>query len=106
MNVVICGTKAVTPREVVYRAIEESGFAITAIGSPGTAGASQAGISYGKEKRIPTYNGHPPSALRWNDWVQAVVLVGDNPPESRKILEDAEEKGLPIYQSVVWKDPR
>lgn len=104
MNVVVCGTKDVTPREVVFRAIEESGFALTAIGSPGTAGASQAGISYGKEKRLPTYNGHPPSGLSWDQWTQAIVLVGENPLESRKILEDAAVKGLPIYQRIAWED--
>lgn len=109
MNVLVCGTKEVTPRSVVYGAIEGSGFVIDVLGSAGTAGAAQAAITYAREKRIRSRTFGPLSRAKsgpgnpsdMEDWTEAIVLVGENPPETRAVLEHAEAKGLPIHREGV-----
>lgn len=109
MNVLVCGTKDVVPRSAVYEAIEGSGFAIDVLGSAGTAGAAQSAITYAYEKGLGLKIFGPlsregngfgnPSDME--NWTEAIVLVGKNPPETRAVLEFAEAKGLPIHRGGV-----
>ena len=109
MRTIIAGTRTITDRELVIRAIIESGFNITTVLCGLAEGPDTFGLEWAKENNIP-YELYPANWGRFRNgagpqrnslmiWkAEALIAIWDGKSSGTKdVIEKAYKKGIKVY---------
>ena len=116
MKVIIAGSRDITDRDLVYRAVAESGFEITEVVCGAARGADCCGAHWGVDHGVPVKLFHPdwdkhgkaagPIRNRqMAEYADALILVWDGQSKgSANMLNHAVACGLRVYEHNLARD--
>jgi len=108
MKTIIAGTRTITNYNLVEKAVEDSGFAVTEVVSGCARGVDTLGEEFAKKWRIPvkkfpadwSKHGKAAGYLRnkeMGDYAEALIAITTGSPGTRNMIEYATKKGLKVF---------
>lgn len=112
MKTIIAGSRTITDYDLVEKAVEESGFAVTEVVSGCARGVDNLGEEFARKWNLPVKQFHakwkkhgkgagPMRNAEMGDYADALIAVTTGSSGTQNMIEYAKKKGLKVFVKEV-----